>query len=135
MGKVIDFNAEANRRAMETEESLFKVVECKTFIVKTASKNIPDLVEASEKYGIDFPDVEYKIICHKESGKYQLDYYLEFEGYGNTYFQFGLPVDISEDCMKEYALAMLESNLDNMYWGDALKMYLEECGIEYEEDD
>lgn len=128
MSKIIEFNNTAK------ETNLFEVEECKSFIVKTGYENIPELVKAYEKYGIEFPDVEFIINCRREDGKYMLDFYIGFENYGNRYFDVGLPVDINEEKLKEYILNMIESNFDNTYWGEMLKDYFEEFGIEYEED-
>ena len=126
MSKKIKFNN------MEKKNNLFEVEECKSFIVKTGYENIPELVKAYEKYGIEFPDVEFIINCRREDDKYMLDFYIGFENYGNRYFDFGLPVDISEEKLKEYILGMIEENFDNTYWGEMLKDYFEEFDMEYD---
>ena len=127
MSKMIELNN------TQKETGLFIVEECKSFIVKTSYKNIPELVKEDEKYGIGFPDVEFIINCCREDGKYKLDFYAGFENYGNKYFEYGMLVDVSDKNLKEYVLDMLESNLDNIYLGEMLKVYLEEFGIEIQE--
>lgn len=40
----------------------------------------------------------------------------------------------NEGDIRKCVMQILASNIDNMYWGRILKTYLEEKGIEYEEE-
>ncbi len=116
----------------------FKVEEGMSFIVKTESSNIEELRKASEKYRVDIPDA--RIIIIYNNGCFEC--YYELEGYGITEYAFsvegqgfGLSADSeNEEDIRKCVMQILVSNVNNMYWGRILKEYLEEKGMEYEEE-
>ena len=116
----------------------FKMEEGMSFIATTGSSNIEELRKASEKYGTKIPDA--KIITIYNNGCFTC--YYELEDYGITEYAFsmegqgfGLTSDSeNEEDIRKCVMQILASNIDNMYWGRILKAYLEEEGIEYEED-
>lgn len=116
----------------------FTVEEGMSFIVKTESSNIEELRKASEKYRVDIPDA--RIIIIYNNGCFEC--YYELEGYGITEYAFsvegqgfGLSADSeNEEDIRKCVMQILVSNVNNMYWGRILKEYLEEKGMEYEEE-
>lgn len=119
------------------ESSLFRVVDGISFIVTTQSSNIDALREASKECEIPLPDARVIIIYSNE----ELQFYHELAGYGVTEFAFSLAVpelDLpddfkSRDEIRKYALGIFANNIENMHWGNILKQYLGENGIDYEE--
>jgi len=114
----------------------FKVDEGMSFIATTGSSNIEELRKASEKYEVEFPDA--RIIIVYNNGCFEC--YHELKDYGITEYafsvegqEFGLSAHSEED-IRKCVMQILASNIDNMYWGRILKEYLEEEGIEYEEE-
>ena len=116
----------------------FKMEEGMSFIATTGSSNIEELRKASEKYGTKIPDA--KIITIYNNGYFEC--YYELKDYGITEYafsvegkQFGLSTDSeNEEDIRKCVMQILAGNIDNMYWGRILKEYLEEEGIEYEEE-
>ena len=116
----------------------FTVEEGMSFIATTGSSNIEELRKASEKYGIKIPDA--RIIIVYNNGCFEC--YYELKDYGITEYAFsvegqgfGLSADSeNEEDIRKCVMQILSSNIDNMYWGRILKAYLEEAGIEYEEE-
>lgn len=116
------------------KQNLFKVEEGAAFIVTTQSQNIEELRRASEKYSVKLPDAKF-IIIHTGD---MFEYYYELEGYGITEYAFGLPDQQAqnEDAVRirEIVLTTLANNVKNMPWGNILKEYLGEEGINYEDE-
>lgn len=116
----------------------FTVEEGMSFIATTGSSNIEELRKASEKYKVDIPDA--RIIIIYNNGCFKC--YHELEDYGIAEYafsvegkQFGLSADSeNEEDIRKCVMQILAGNIDNMYWGRILKAYLEEEGIEYEEE-
>ena len=133
-----------NKKLKELEEEgmgsniTFKIEEGMSFIATTGSSNIEELGKAPEKYKIEFPDA--RIIIVYNNGCFEC--YYELEDYGITEYafsvegkEFGLTSDSeNEEDIRKCVMQILASNIDNMYWGRILKEYLEEEGIEYEEE-
>ena len=85
-------------------------------------------------------DTRCRIIIVYNNGCFEC--YHELADYGITEYAFslegqeaGLSVDSeNEEDIRKCVMKILTSNIDNMYWGRILKAYLEEKGIEYEEE-
>lgn len=116
------------------KQNLFNVEEGVAFVVTTQSENIKKLKDVSEKYCVKLPDAKF-IIIHTGD---LFEFYYELKDYGVTEYAFGLPDQYAGnkdmDRIRKYALITLENSIDEMSWSNILRMYLEEEGIEYEDD-
>lgn len=130
MSKVINFS-EATEMKNAPVLNIEKGV---SFTIKTDYYNVPDLVEASEKYGVEFPQVTYVVNCRKQEDGYMCEFFCGFEDYGNMYYQFGIVENWAVDELEDLAVNMVINNFDNMCWEEPIKVHLAEYGIDYEED-
>ena len=130
MSKVINFS-EATEMKNAPVLNIEKGV---SFTIKTDYYNVPDLVEASEKYGVEFPQVTYMVNCRKQEDGYMCEFFCGFEDYGNMYYQFGIVENWAVDELEALAVNMVINNFDNMCWEEPIKVHLAEYGIDYEED-
>ena len=121
------------------KENVVTIESTKAVIVTMNSSSVKELQEASERYGVEIPNVKYYVILTE--GVYEC--YYQLVGYGNMEFAFGIPEsaldqedspfasDLDGKILETRVNRMILNNLDNMYWGNILTEYLAEEGIEY----
>ena len=126
----------AKLKSIFGNENVFKIESTKAVIVTMGGSNVKELQEASEKYGVEIPNVKYYVILTE--GVYEC--YYQLEGYGNMDFSFGFPESTLDDENGPFAgdldgitieAIVNQMILDNMHWEDILAEYLAEKGIKY----
>ena len=115
-----------------------KIESTKAVIVTMGSSNVKELKEASEKHGVEIPDVKYQVILTE--GIYEC--YHQLVGYGKIEYSFGIPEsaldqedgpfasDLDGKILESRVNRMILNNLDNMHWGNIVTEYLAENGEE-----
>lgn len=120
----------------DNEKYELEVETRKTLWVKMDYHKVPEILEAHKKYGIDFPMAIFTIERYfDEKGKDWYNYYFEFENFGYREFLFGISRIEEETHPLQYMIDRLIANLDNIYLGNLIKLYVEENGCYYEEDE